>query len=128
MLPNNESLLTSDSDSLVSPESSRTLAKYAVATILIGDVLTLIGIGAVAPETGVRSLAPVMMMVVGLTGWLLLAVGRVRAAIRVIVLGAWLVITGVATFTGGVHAPVIIVYPSANNWKSRCVNSLFMTN
>jgi len=37
--------------------------------------------------------------------------GRIDTAIGVLTFGVWAVMTGIAVFTGGVRAPVVIVYP-----------------
>ncbi len=107
----NESLLGYEIDAPASREPSLILVKYTVAVVLIGAVVTEMALGVVIPNASASLLAPLLLLVVALAGWYLLARGRVGAAIRVLVLGVWSVMTGVAVVTGGVHAPVVIVYP-----------------
>ncbi len=43
--------------------------------------------------------------------WLLAATGRVRASVILMAVGCWLLITGIAAYTGGARAPVTVCYP-----------------
>jgi hypothetical protein len=44
-------------------------------------------------------------------GWVLVARKQLRAAVYLLPLGSWVVITGTAAFTGGVQAPLVVAYP-----------------
>ena len=43
--------------------------------------------------------------------WLLALLGRIRAAVVLMAVGCWLLITGIAAFTGGARGPVVVCYP-----------------
>lgn len=36
---------------------------------------------------------------------------KVRAAIKFLIMGVWVAITGIAVFSGGVRSPIVVVYP-----------------
>jgi len=58
-----------------------------------------------------RVAGPLILLSVATTGWYFLSRGRIELAFRVVAFGLWIAITAIAIFTGGVRAPVIIVYP-----------------
>lgn len=85
--------------------------KYAVATNVVGSVAFLIVARFVAPDQHIRSVGPVLLMLVSLAAWLLILRGRLHAAVKALGIGVWMVITGVAAFNGGVRAPLVVAYP-----------------
>lgn len=52
-----------------------------------------------------------MLLLIAAMSWYLIVRGRIAAAIYVLAFGVWTDMTVVAFFTGGVRAPVVIVYP-----------------
>jgi diguanylate cyclase (GGDEF)-like protein/PAS domain S-box-containing protein len=88
-----------------------TLAKYAVAAVLIGAVASVMALGVVVPEASVRTVGPLLLFLMAALGWYLLSRGRIYATICLLTFGVWAVMTGIAVFAGGVRAPVVIVYP-----------------
>jgi len=107
-----ESLLGYEIDSPGSREPTLVLVKYAVAAIVVGAITTVVGLGVIVPDASIRTIAPLMMMIVALAGAFMLSRGWVGAAIRVLALGVWAVMAGVTIFTGGVRSPVVVVYPA----------------
>ncbi len=88
-----------------------TLLRYVVAALLLGPVVTLFALGVVRPEMSVDFIAPPMVFMLGLGGWYLLSRRKIGAAIRFMVMGAWIAVTGIALYTGGIRSPVVVVYP-----------------
>lgn len=84
---------------------------YAIATLLIGAVAFQIAINLATPGQTSRSAGPVLVFLVAIAAWVLVSRGRTQAAINVVAIGMWIVVTGIAVFTGGVHAPTAIAYP-----------------
>ncbi len=98
-------------DSPISWEPSRAVLKYTIAAQLAAAVAIFAALRIFAPEQIVRTGGSVLIALVALIGWYLLARGRIRATVKVLAYGVWIVATGVAVFTGGVRAPGIISYP-----------------
>ncbi|MBB1077202.1 diguanylate cyclase [Rhodoferax sp. 4810] len=96
--------------STIGQASARALLRYAVAALLLGSGLTLL-LTWLAPLAGLHFFGPVAFLAVGLLGWLLLARGRVELAALSLGYGVCLVASGMAAFTGGIHAPVMVIFP-----------------
>ena len=103
--------LGSRTDPLIAGAPSLTLAKYAVAAVLIGAVASMMALGVVLPETSVRTVGPLLLFLIAALAWYLLSRGRINTAVCVLTFGVWAVMTGIAVFAGGVRAPVVIIYP-----------------
>ncbi|MHB8948935.1 MAG: diguanylate cyclase domain-containing protein [Rhodoferax sp.] len=96
---------------LIAGAPSLTLAKFGVAAVLAGALITVVGLGFVAPETSVRTTGPALLFLIAALAWYLMVRGKIAAAIYVLAFGVWSVMTLIAVFTGGVRAPVVIAYP-----------------
>ncbi|NDP38413.1 MAG: PAS domain-containing protein [Rhodoferax sp.] len=103
--------LPDDVDSPISWEPSRTFLKYAIAANLVGAVTFLILARVVAPDQPARLVGAVLLALVAVTAWYLLSRRRMQAAINVLAIGVWIIITGASVFNGGVRAPLIAAYP-----------------
>jgi hypothetical protein len=91
--------------------ASQNFLKHIITTLLVGSVIALISLRVVAPEQTLRNAAPAQVLLVATLGWMLLRCRQVQATIHVLSFGIWAVLTGVAWFTDGVRAQVIIAYP-----------------
>lgn len=79
--------------------------------MLLGAAASAIALNLITPEQPLRVIGPLLVFWVAMAAWYLASRGRTQAAIHVLALGVWLAVTGIALFTGGVHAPIVIVYP-----------------
>ena len=103
-------------DEIESPilwEPSQTFLKYTLAFLLAGAVAFMLVIRIVAPEQIARYIGPVVMCLLAVATWLVLARGRTQAAVYILAIGAWLAITGISLFNGGVRTPIAIAYPTS---------------
>lgn len=103
-------------DEIESPilwEPSQTFLKYTLAFLLAGAVAFMIVIRIVAPDQTTRYIGPVVVCLLAVTTWLVLARGRTQAAVYILAIGAWLAITGISLFNGGVRTPIAIAYPTS---------------
>ena len=64
-----------------------------------------------APEQTTRYVGPLLAALVAAATWLLVARGRIQAGVYMLTIGAWVVVTGIALFFGGVRAVIIFAYP-----------------
>jgi len=101
----------SEADSPISWEPSLAFLKYAIASQFIGALAFLVALRILVPEQSLRLVGAVLVGLVAVLGAYLLVRGRVRATVMVLAYGLWVIVTAVAFFTGGVRAPVVIVYP-----------------
>ena len=92
-------------------EPSLTFLRYAIAAQSGGAIAFLIALRILAPEQVIRALGATFLCLVAVIGWYLLSRGRMRATVFVLAYGVWVVVTGIAGFTGGVRAPMMVVYP-----------------
>ena len=92
-------------------EPTRSVLGYAIASLLIGALAFLVALRILAPDQHLRAFGSGTVCLVALVGWYLLSRGRLKATVNVLAYGAWIVATGTAVITGGVRAPVVIVYP-----------------
>jgi len=92
-------------------EPALALLKYAIATLLMGPILTMLALGPALFDKPVNYIGPASMLSVALLGWLFLALGYAALAASTLVYGVSFCITGIAVFTGGGRSPVIIVFP-----------------
>jgi PAS domain S-box-containing protein len=84
---------------------------YTIAFVLVGSAVFVISLSIFAPDQAVRAFGPALMSLVAVIAKVLLARGRIEAAVNMIAFGLWVVVTGIAFFTGGVRGMAIIVYP-----------------
>ncbi len=96
---------------LIAGAPSLALARFGVFAVLAGALITLVGLGFVAPEPSVRTAGPALLLLIAVIGWYFIVRGRIAAALYVLAFGVWTVMTVIAVFTGGVRSPVVIAYP-----------------
>lgn len=98
----------------LSPDSepSMLILRYSIAAVIGGSVTLTLALLAVAPDQLERAGSAMVVFLVGLVARFFLRQGRARAAIYVLVVGLWACVTGIVVFTGGVRAPLVIIYPS----------------
>jgi diguanylate cyclase (GGDEF)-like protein/PAS domain S-box-containing protein len=85
--------------------------KFSVIAITVGAALSVLALQWLLPGHGVRMVFPLLMASVSLTAGALVAREHVRAAIYVLVYGAWSAVTVTVLFTGGLQAPMMMIYP-----------------
>jgi len=105
------SLTDDEIDKAISREFSVRYLRTAIVTLLLGAVGFVTVIGLVTPDPTARAGGPVAGIVVLATVWILLSRGRLQAAVNVMAIGTWLVITGIAIFHDGVRASMLVGYP-----------------
>jgi diguanylate cyclase (GGDEF)-like protein/PAS domain S-box-containing protein len=98
-------------DAPISWEPSKDFFKYAIASQLVGSVGIFVALRILAPDQLLRTSGSVVAFLVAMTGWYLLSRGKIQATGRVLAYGIWIIATVVAIFTGGVRAPIVIIYP-----------------
>jgi PAS domain-containing protein len=98
-------------DSSISREFSVKFLRYAVAVLMAGAAAFLAVVRLVAPDQVGRTIGPAMAVLLMAVVWILLWRGRARAAVNVMAVGTWLIVTGICIFNGGVRTPIVIVYP-----------------
>lgn len=106
------------------------LLRLVLLALVLGPLATLVTLSLTAEYATVNSIGPVVMLSVGLGGGWLLHRGRVQAAIRVMVWGVLLGISGIAALTGGLRSPVIVVFPVLilmYGWLDRASHTLLLT-
>ncbi len=113
MIRQHESAPFSDvgSDGAISREFSIEFLRYSIAALLAGAVAFLIVIRVVAPDQLARNIGPGMAVVLLSVVWILLWRGKLRAAVNLMMVGTWIIVTGICIFNGGVRTPVVIAYP-----------------
>lgn len=79
-------------------EPSLAFLKYAIAVLLAGSVAFMATILIVAPDQTARYAGPAVASLVAVTTWLLLSRRRTQAAVYVLVIGTWMVITATFSF------------------------------
>ena len=114
MTQNDEHDPGSSQDWGLSPDSepSMLILRYSIAAVIGGSVTLTLALLAVAPDQLERAGSAMVVFLVGLVARFFLRQGRARAAIYVLVVGLWACVTGIVVFTGGVRAPLAIIYPS----------------
>ncbi len=87
------------------------LLRYIVAALLLGPIFTLLALRPVLTSSPVNVLGPAAIFLLGLTAWYLISVRRINAAIKLVMVGFWIAVTGIAIFTSALQSPVMVVYP-----------------
>lgn len=85
--------------------------KTAMVVLLVGSMTSLAFQRVAMPGQTVRLLGPLLMIAVVLVARYLLAHERVRAALYLMVVGAWTAVTTVVALTNGVESPLVLAYP-----------------
>lgn len=98
-------------DAPAAGDASRAFLTFTIAVMLVGAVFALLVLGMVAPDQITRVIAPSLMMLVALVGRHLLVRNKIQTASQVLAWGVWASVTIQAIFSGGVHAPVVVIYP-----------------
>ncbi len=99
-------------DRAASPKIPWSFLKASIATMAVAAIIALIFLNILAPEQRTRSLGPLLLFLVALVSWHFLSRGKTLASQYVLAVGVWLTATSLAVFTGGVRAPVVMVYPT----------------
>jgi len=84
------------------------VAGWAILLTACGVLPTIL---LLIPEQPLRALGPAAMIVVAAATLRLLAVGRLRASLAVLVWGTWLAVVGITLFYGGLRGSLVILYP-----------------
>ena len=92
-------------------EPSLTVIKWAIGAQVVGSVVFFIALRLLVPNQTVRSATTAIECLIALAGWYLLSRGHVTVAVKFMALGLSVIVTAVAIFAGGVHAPLVIIYP-----------------
>ncbi len=100
-----------DLDPARSWEPTYVFMRFAISVLLFGAGASLLVTKVFAPEQTMRIGAQSLLVVTALAGWYCLARGWRRLSLFVLVIGSCATTATIATFTGGVRAPVIIVFP-----------------
>jgi diguanylate cyclase (GGDEF)-like protein/PAS domain S-box-containing protein len=87
------------------------LLRYLVAALLLGPPITLLVLRSVLTESPANFLGPPAFFTVGLVSWYLISADKISAAIKLMMAGVWITITGIAIFSGGLRSPVMAIYP-----------------
>jgi len=74
------------------------LLRYLVAALLLGPPITLLALSSVLMDSPVNFLGPPAIFMVGLVGWYFISVGKFSTAIKLMLAGLWIAITGIAIF------------------------------
>ena len=85
--------------------------KYAVHLVLLAALAFMLLAYLCAPGYPWRMLGPVLEALVAAITLILLARGRIGAALNTLVWGSWLIVGGVLFFYGGVRGTLVIAYP-----------------
>ena len=93
-------------------DMSVSILRYCITTVMLGSIALALALLTLAPDQLERVGSALAVFLIGFSAWFLLRRGLVRVAIYVLVAGLWASVTGVVVFTGGVRAPLVIVYPS----------------
>lgn len=104
----------SSQDSGLSPDSepSMLILRYCITAVIGGSFTLSLALLVVAPDQLERAGSAMVVFLLGLAARFFLRLGRARVAIYLLVVGLWTCVTGVVVFTGGVRAPLVIIYPS----------------
>lgn len=85
--------------------------RFAIILAFLGSAFGLILLRILEPEQTARTLGPAALLVLSTMGWFLINRGKTAATLHVLVFGAWLTVTGIIVFTGGLQAPIVVTYP-----------------
>ena len=90
---------------------TKTFLYLTLTALLVGAALVALALLIFAPQRPERLLGPGLVAAVALVGAGLVQAGRIVSARWFLASGVWATFTLVATFTGGVRAPVALGYP-----------------
>ncbi len=92
-------------------EPSLAYVRLASTILLTGALVFMLVIRIAVPEQTTRYLGPLLAALVATSTWVLLWRGQHQAAVYLLAVGAWVVITGIAAFFGGVRSVIVYAYP-----------------
>jgi len=105
------SLFAATDDQAVFSAPSLAYLKYTAWSILLAAAGVLLTILLIIPDQPWRAGGPAVMLVIAALALHMLSLGRLRAALTLIVWGSWLAVAGISLFFGGVHGLLTITYP-----------------
>ena len=85
--------------------------RSAIVSISVGCIAFLLMVLGYEPQQHARMVGPGFLLVLCAVAWWLLARRRLRAGVFLLVIGSWILVTGICAFNGGVRTPVIVAYP-----------------
>ncbi|OGB33934.1 MAG: hypothetical protein A3F78_14010 [Burkholderiales bacterium RIFCSPLOWO2_12_FULL_61_40] len=85
--------------------------KFALAALAAGSVAYFALLRGMTPNFDFHWLVPALGVLISVGGGVLVWLGRLVGAVRVLVWGAWLLVTVLALFWGGVRTSVGVAYP-----------------
>ncbi len=98
-------------DEPMSWEPSRQFLQIAIRVVALGSIGFICVVLLLAPQQHARMVGPAFLAGVSAVAWLLQAGDRIRSGGVLLVVGSWIVSTGICVFNGGVRTPVVIAYP-----------------
>jgi diguanylate cyclase (GGDEF)-like protein/PAS domain S-box-containing protein len=114
---------------LTAQQSMKPVLRAMVAALLLGPIFTLLALSPVLTESPVNYLGPPAFFTLGLVGWYLMSIHRIHAAIKLMMAGTWITLTGIALFSGGLRSPVMDIYSVlifATGWLDRARSAKLM--
>ena len=90
---------------------SVSILSRCIAAVMLASFALALALLTLAPGQMERVGSALAVFLVGLAAWYFLRWGLVRVAIYVVVVGLWASVTGIVVLTGGVRAPLVILYP-----------------
>ena len=96
----------------LSNDTAVPILRYCITAVMLGSIALALALLTLAPDQMERIGSAMAVFLVGFAAWFFLRRGLVRVAIYVLVAGLWASVAGVVVFTGGVRAPLVILYPS----------------
>lgn len=85
--------------------------RFTIIVALLGSGIGLILLRLLVPTQITRALGPAMLLVLSIAAWYLISRGKTQATLYLLVYGACIAVTGIAIFTGGLQAPIVVAYP-----------------
>ena len=104
-------MLTHMNDELNTHHALVPLLHFMVAALLLGPLINLLVLRSVLTDSPANFLGPPAFFTVGLISWYLISVDKISVAIKLMMAGVWITITGIAIFSGGLRSPVMVIYP-----------------
>jgi PAS domain S-box-containing protein len=87
------------------------ILRITIKILLAGALAAVFVLHLTSPGQPLRDIAPLLVAFVAATSGWLIRRGHPHMAARLLVWGTLTAVTGIAVFTGGVQAPLIITYP-----------------
>lgn len=84
--------------------------RFSIGVLLVGALASLLLQRMVVPGQTIRSLGPVLLILVSVIVWILLACSKPRAATYVLVIGIWTAVSTAIALTNGVLSPLVASY------------------